>query len=98
MGSALRRALCKLRMGDSEGAMADARRAVQLRPDWHRAHARIGCVLAEGGQWEAATAHFQAALALCQRDSPESSDVTSYMAVARTRGAPSRDGAWIPAE
>lgn len=72
--------------------MADARRAVQLRPDWHRAHARIGCVLAEGGQWEAAMAHFQAALALCQRDSPESYDVTSYMAVARTRGAPSKDG------
>lgn len=86
------RALCRLRAGDSEGAMADARRAVQLRPDWHRAHARIGCVLAEGGQWEAAMAHFQAALALCQRDSPESLDVAAYMAVARTRGAPSKDG------
>lgn len=53
------RSLCRLMLGDREGALADAEGAVKYRPDWGKAHFRRGAALEAFERWEdAANAYF----------------------------------------
>lgn len=86
------RAYCKLRLGDTNGALGDAERCLKMRPDWHKAHTRLGCIKCEAGQWQAAAAHFHTGLALAGGDTAESVDANSRMCVANLRGRTLADG------
>eukprot|EP00899_Mesostigma_viride_P015398 jgi/Mesvir1/2385/Mv22134-RA.2 len=52
-------------MGDADAALADARRCVELRPNWDKGHYRLGCALIDKGDWLAAAEALQRGLATC---------------------------------
>jgi len=89
------RALCRLRMGDGDGAASDARRALGCRPDWPRAHARAGDCASESGDWAGAAGHYSAALKLCAPGSPLAMDVNSRLAAA-SRAGPGSESPLLP--
>ena len=80
------RALCRLRLGDSQGAAADAAAARLLAPHCPMSHARCGDVSASAGDWAAAAAHYTAALKLCDPGTPTAIDAASRLAVASNGG------------
>ena len=80
------RALCRLRLGDSQGAATDSAAARSLAPQCPMSHARCGDVSASAGDWAAAAAHYTAALKLCDPGTPTAIDAASRLAVASNGG------------
>ena len=73
------RALCRLRLGDSQGAATDSAAARSLAPQCPMSHARCGDVSASAGDWAAAAAHYTAALKLCDPGTPTAIDAASRL-------------------
>ncbi|PRW32888.1 tRNA pseudouridine synthase [Chlorella sorokiniana] len=56
------RSAARLKAGQAADALADAQAAIMLRPDWDKAHFRLGCALEQLGQLDQALEAFEAGL------------------------------------
>lgn len=77
------RAAAYLALGLYEQAAWDGAKAARLRPDWAKAHYRLGCAHLALSAWDAAAA----ALGRAAELEPGSTDVEAKLAVARGRVA-----------
>jgi len=75
------RSAAHLALGLYEAAAWDAHKACSLRPDWAKAHYRLGCAHLALSQWHQAAAALSRALEL----EPDSSDVTAKLGTAKQR-------------
>ena len=81
------RSIAYLNLGSSEDkALADADKAIQLRPDWEKGHFRRGAALAAQGANPSAPASFMAALDL----NPESNELAAKVKELRAKVPPER--------
>lgn len=75
------RSAAHVALGLFEAALWDARQAAALRPEWAKAHYRLGCAFIALSQWAEAAA----ALARCLELEPGAADVSAKLAAAKAR-------------
>ncbi|KAL4447971.1 hypothetical protein ABPG75_005190 [Micractinium tetrahymenae] len=75
------RSAAHLALGLYEAALWDTQKAAALRPEWAKAHYRLGCALLALSQWGEAAA----ALARCLELEPGAADVPAKLGAARAR-------------
>lgn len=77
------RSACFCALGKYEQAAADARKVIQLKPDWVRGHTRLGAALQGSEDWDGAEQAFTKALEL----DPENQNIQSDLADVRRNKA-----------